>query len=190
MFCLYFILCVNLADLFCKSVIYYYSIQVPKCSFVFFSSGGALKPTDIDTLWVHVTCAWFQPEVAFLDHEKMEPAMGILRLPINSFMKVLIFFPYNTIQHNNAKTLISTVWGWLHGPITSSWEIVTNKDCQTLANTSQQLAKSIAMIFYIYTYMHFVFSFLFFLPSEKLGFLKPCLVWTRNRIFGFYSNNW
>ncbi|XP_057524160.1 histone-lysine N-methyltransferase ATX3-like isoform X1 [Amaranthus tricolor] len=49
--------------------------------------GGALKPTDIDTLWVHVTCAWFQPEVAFLDHEKMEPAMGILRLPINSFMK-------------------------------------------------------------------------------------------------------
>ncbi|XP_021748093.1 histone-lysine N-methyltransferase ATX3-like [Chenopodium quinoa] len=49
--------------------------------------GGALKPTEIDTLWVHVTCAWFQPEVAFLDDENMEPAMGILRLPTNSFMK-------------------------------------------------------------------------------------------------------
>lgn len=49
--------------------------------------GGALKPTDVDTLWVHVTCAWFQPEVAFLDHETMEPAMGILRLSANSFMK-------------------------------------------------------------------------------------------------------
>ncbi|KAG2275365.1 hypothetical protein Bca52824_057920 [Brassica carinata] len=26
--------------------------------------GGALKPTDVETLWVHVTCAWFQPEGA------------------------------------------------------------------------------------------------------------------------------
>ncbi|GAB4861595.1 hypothetical protein Ancab_036788 [Ancistrocladus abbreviatus] len=49
--------------------------------------GGALKPTDIDPLWVHVTCAWFRPEVAFRDHEKMEPAMGILRIPSNSFVK-------------------------------------------------------------------------------------------------------
>ncbi|GAB4844595.1 hypothetical protein Ancab_037994 [Ancistrocladus abbreviatus] len=49
--------------------------------------GGALKPTDIDPLWVHVTCAWFRPEVAFLDHVKMEPATGILRIPSNSFVK-------------------------------------------------------------------------------------------------------
>ncbi|XP_021846513.2 histone-lysine N-methyltransferase ATX3 isoform X1 [Spinacia oleracea] len=49
--------------------------------------GGALKPTDVDTLWVHVTCAWFQPDVGFLDHESMEPARGILRLPMNSFIK-------------------------------------------------------------------------------------------------------
>lgn len=49
--------------------------------------GGALKPTDIDTLWVHVTCAWFQPEVAFYDEERMEPAMGILRIASNSFVK-------------------------------------------------------------------------------------------------------
>lgn len=121
---------------------------------MFFSSGGALKPTDIDTLWVHVTCAWFQPEVAFLDHEKMEPAMGILRLPINSFMKVLLSFPYNnTTQHNNAKTLVSTVWGSLHEPITSSWEIVTNKDSQTLANTTQQLAKQ-SRLQWSSTYIH------------------------------------
>lgn len=49
--------------------------------------GGALKPTDVDTLWVHVTCAWFRPEVEFLNHEKMEPAVGMLRIPSNSFVK-------------------------------------------------------------------------------------------------------
>ncbi|XP_044480536.1 histone-lysine N-methyltransferase ATX3-like isoform X2 [Mangifera indica] len=49
--------------------------------------GGALKPTDIELLWVHVTCAWFRPEVGFLNHEKMEPATGILRIPTNSFLK-------------------------------------------------------------------------------------------------------
>ncbi|KAL5572102.1 hypothetical protein UlMin_021699 [Ulmus minor] len=49
--------------------------------------GGALKPTDVDSLWVHVTCAWFQPEVGFLNHEKMEPAIGILRIPSISFVK-------------------------------------------------------------------------------------------------------
>lgn len=52
--------------------------------------GGALKPTDIDGLWVHVTCAWFRPEVAFLDHEKMEPAAGILRIPSHSFRKACV----------------------------------------------------------------------------------------------------
>ncbi|KAL8160043.1 hypothetical protein V2J09_001580 [Rumex salicifolius] len=51
---------------------------------------GALKPTDVEKLWVHVTCAWFQPEVAFLDHEKMEPAAGIMRIPSNSFVKKCI----------------------------------------------------------------------------------------------------
>ncbi|XP_023876913.2 histone-lysine N-methyltransferase ATX3 [Quercus suber] len=49
--------------------------------------GGALKPTDVEMLWVHVTCAWFRPEVGFLNHEKMEPAVGILRIPSNSFLK-------------------------------------------------------------------------------------------------------
>ncbi|KAM5555633.1 histone-lysine N-methyltransferase ATX3 [Rosa sericea] len=49
--------------------------------------GGALKPTDVDTLWVHVSCAWFRPEVGFLNHEKMEPAVGILRIPPTTFMK-------------------------------------------------------------------------------------------------------
>ena len=50
--------------------------------------GGALKPTDVESLWVHVTCAWFQPEVSFSSDEKMEPAVGILRIPSNSFVKV------------------------------------------------------------------------------------------------------
>ncbi|OWM79637.1 hypothetical protein CDL15_Pgr023049 [Punica granatum] len=50
--------------------------------------GGALKPTDVETLWVHVTCAWFRPEVAFASDEKMEPAIGILSIPSSSFIKL------------------------------------------------------------------------------------------------------
>uniref|UniRef100_A0A2P2LUG2 Histone-lysine N-methyltransferase ATX3 n=1 Tax=Rhizophora mucronata TaxID=61149 RepID=A0A2P2LUG2_RHIMU len=49
--------------------------------------GGALKPSDVEPLWVHVTCAWFRPEVGFLNHETMEPATGILRIPSTSFLK-------------------------------------------------------------------------------------------------------
>jgi len=47
-----------------------------------------LKPTDVETLWVHVTCAWFQPEVCFASEEKMEPALGILSIPSSNFVKV------------------------------------------------------------------------------------------------------
>ncbi|PKA64430.1 Histone-lysine N-methyltransferase ATX4 [Apostasia shenzhenica] len=49
--------------------------------------GGALKPTDIQELWVHVTCAWFQPEVSFSSDEKMEPAVGVLNIPLPSLAK-------------------------------------------------------------------------------------------------------
>ncbi|CAA0831369.1 Histone-lysine N-methyltransferase ATX3 [Striga hermonthica] len=52
--------------------------------------GGALKPTDVDDLWIHVTCAWFRPEVAFLNAEKMEPAVGLLKVPPNSFAKACV----------------------------------------------------------------------------------------------------
>ncbi|CAA6661056.1 unnamed protein product [Spirodela intermedia] len=52
--------------------------------------GGALKPTDVDGLWVHVTCAWFQPEVSFPSDELMEPAMGILNIPSQSFVKTCV----------------------------------------------------------------------------------------------------
>ncbi|XP_042485997.1 histone-lysine N-methyltransferase ATX4-like [Macadamia integrifolia] len=52
--------------------------------------GGALKPSDVDELWVHVTCAWFQPEVSFASDEKMEPAVGILRIPSHNFVKVCV----------------------------------------------------------------------------------------------------
>lgn len=51
-------------------------------------TGGPLKPTDTDNLWVHVNCAWFRPEVTFLSREKMEPATGLLRIPRDSFVKV------------------------------------------------------------------------------------------------------
>ncbi|XP_077212571.1 histone-lysine N-methyltransferase ATX4-like isoform X2 [Tasmannia lanceolata] len=52
--------------------------------------GGALKPSDVEALWVHVTCAWFQPEVSFSSDEKMEPAVGILKIPSKSFVKVCV----------------------------------------------------------------------------------------------------
>ncbi|KAK2419520.1 histone-lysine N-methyltransferase ATX3 [Trifolium repens] len=52
--------------------------------------GGALKPTNIHTLWVHVTCAWFRPEVSFASDETMEPALGILSIPSNSFVKICV----------------------------------------------------------------------------------------------------
>ncbi|XP_077226900.1 histone-lysine N-methyltransferase ATX4-like isoform X2 [Tasmannia lanceolata] len=52
--------------------------------------GGALKPSDVDTFWVHVTCAWFQPKVSFSSDEKMEPAVGILKIPSNSFVQVCV----------------------------------------------------------------------------------------------------
>jgi len=63
--------------------------------------GGALKPTDIDQLWVHVTCAWFQPKVSFPVDETMEPAMGILSIPSEYFKKVKIshcYFVYNVMH--------------------------------------------------------------------------------------------
>ncbi|CAI0449933.1 unnamed protein product [Linum tenue] len=56
----------------------------------FYFMGGALKPTDVQTLWVHVTCAWFRPEVSFASDEKMEPALGILCIPSNSFVKICV----------------------------------------------------------------------------------------------------
>lgn len=52
--------------------------------------GGALKPTDDDLLWVHVTCAWFQPQVSFASDETMEPAVGILNIPPELFVKVCV----------------------------------------------------------------------------------------------------
>ncbi|PKA50193.1 Histone-lysine N-methyltransferase ATX5 [Apostasia shenzhenica] len=52
--------------------------------------GGALKPTDVDSLWVHVTCAWFQPNVSFANDETMEPAVDILNIPPLFFSKVCV----------------------------------------------------------------------------------------------------
>ncbi|KAK7258507.1 hypothetical protein RIF29_24086 [Crotalaria pallida] len=52
--------------------------------------GGALKPTDVDMLWVHVTCAWFQPGMHFPNEKTMEPACGILRVSPESFLKTCV----------------------------------------------------------------------------------------------------
>ncbi|VAH77984.1 unnamed protein product [Triticum turgidum subsp. durum] len=52
--------------------------------------GGALKPTNVDNLWVHVACAWFQPQVAFDSDELMEPAIGILSMAPLLFMKMCV----------------------------------------------------------------------------------------------------
>lgn len=52
--------------------------------------GGALKPTDVQSLWVHVTCAWFRPEVSFQSAEKMEPAVGLFRIPPSTFTKACV----------------------------------------------------------------------------------------------------
>uniref|UniRef100_A0A0E0JLW9 Histone-lysine N-methyltransferase n=1 Tax=Oryza punctata TaxID=4537 RepID=A0A0E0JLW9_ORYPU len=61
--------------------------------------GGALKPTNVDNLWVHVTCAWFQPQVAFASDELMEPAIGILNITPLLFMKVAnTWFVYTMLQ--------------------------------------------------------------------------------------------
>jgi hypothetical protein len=55
-----------------------------------------LKPTNVDALWVHVTCAWFQPQVAFASDEFMEPAVGILNIQPLVFMKVCYVSYYNS----------------------------------------------------------------------------------------------
>jgi hypothetical protein len=69
----------------------YGSLMLLTCTFFLTSLGGALKPTDVDQLWVHVTCAWYQPKVSFPVDETMEPAMGILSIPSEYFKKVRIF---------------------------------------------------------------------------------------------------
>jgi hypothetical protein len=64
------------------------------CNFFGPPPGGALKPTDVDQLWVHVTCAWYQPKVSFPIDETMEPAMGVLSIPSEYFKKVRILIWY------------------------------------------------------------------------------------------------
>ncbi|KAM7273153.1 hypothetical protein ACFE04_027817 [Oxalis oulophora] len=65
-------------------------IKERKQKLLTFLQGGALKPTDVKPLWVHVTCAWFQPEVCFANDQTMEPALGILSIPSNAFVKICV----------------------------------------------------------------------------------------------------
>ncbi|CAJ1877047.1 unnamed protein product [Sphenostylis stenocarpa] len=78
-----------------------------ECSGLYFL-GGALKPTDVEMLWVHVACAWFQPAVLFQNHEAMEPATGILKIPRNSFSKL------HSIEKNGATTTKTLIYCATH----------------------------------------------------------------------------
>ncbi|XP_024371761.1 histone-lysine N-methyltransferase ATX5 [Physcomitrium patens] len=49
--------------------------------------GGALKPSNTANLWVHVTCAWFVPEVKFKNIVKMEPAEGLTNVQLSTFQQ-------------------------------------------------------------------------------------------------------
>lgn len=55
---------------------------------LFSLAGGALKPSNTGNLWVHVTCAWFVPEVRFKNIVKMQPAEGILNIHLSTFQQV------------------------------------------------------------------------------------------------------
>ncbi|KAJ7538565.1 hypothetical protein O6H91_11G054400 [Diphasiastrum complanatum] len=50
--------------------------------------GGALKPSTIDGLWVHLTCAWFTHEVRFKDELMMEPIEGLMKIDPAKFREV------------------------------------------------------------------------------------------------------
>jgi hypothetical protein len=51
-------------------------------------TGGALKPSTLMGLWVHITCGWFVPEVRFKDAAKMEPADGLIDINLSTFHQV------------------------------------------------------------------------------------------------------
>lgn len=53
-----------------------------------FLAGGALKPSNTANLWVHVTCAWFVPEVRFKNIVKMQPAEGLVNIHPSTFQQV------------------------------------------------------------------------------------------------------
>lgn len=52
--------------------------------------GGALKPSTIQGLWVHVYCAWFIQEVSFQSVSKMEPADGLTDINFSRFRQACV----------------------------------------------------------------------------------------------------
>jgi hypothetical protein len=58
------------------------------CACVCVWTGGALKPSTLMGLWVHITCGWFVPEVRFKDAAKMEPADGLIDINLSTFHQV------------------------------------------------------------------------------------------------------
>jgi hypothetical protein len=70
-------------------VIIFFLNKLMNSQFNPFPSGGALKPSTIQGLWVHVFCAWFIPEMSFQSVSKMEPADGLSDINFTRFHQVI-----------------------------------------------------------------------------------------------------
>ncbi|KAF7153653.1 hypothetical protein RHSIM_Rhsim01G0172300 [Rhododendron simsii] len=89
-------------------------------------AGGALKPTDVDTLWVHVTCAWFRPEIAFLNGVTMEPAVGLLKIPSHTFVKCLVVNVSILIVNHLLELQTCVICKQSHGSCTECYKCATS----------------------------------------------------------------
>lgn len=49
-------------------------------------------------MWVHVTCAWFVPELRFRNIVKMEPAEGLINVHLSMFQQVYFQFHYVVVS--------------------------------------------------------------------------------------------
>ena len=70
-----------------------------------FLTGGALKPSNTANLWVHVTCAWFVPEVRFRNIVKMQPAEGLVNIQPTTFQQVNSYLYVNAFECSTTDTL-------------------------------------------------------------------------------------
>ncbi|KAH9557627.1 hypothetical protein CY35_07G094200 [Sphagnum magellanicum] len=82
--------------------------------------GGALKPSTLKGLWVHITCGWFVPEVRFKDAAKMEPADGLIDINLSTFHQACTICRQRHgscihCAHKNCRTSFHTMCGFRAG---------------------------------------------------------------------------
>ncbi|CAM6047354.1 unnamed protein product [Sphagnum compactum] len=82
--------------------------------------GGALKPSTLKGLWVHITCGWFVPEVRFKSAAKMEPADGLININISTFHQTCTICSQRHgacihCAHKNCRTSFHTMCGFRAG---------------------------------------------------------------------------